>query len=50
MKVIIYYEKDCDIYGIEVNIIDTSNGVNIKDYTPKFGKYITHICIEETRV
>ncbi len=49
MKVIIYYEKDCDVYGIEVNITDTSNH-DVKDYTPKFGKYITHICIEETRV
>lgn len=49
MKVIIYYEKDCDVYGIEVNIVNTGN-IDVKEYTPKFGRYITHICIEEKRV
>lgn len=45
-NVIIYYEKDCDVYGRKVKVECPSDKKEILRHTPTCGRYISHVCIE----
>lgn len=45
-NVIIYYEKDCEVYGREVTVECPDSKQEVIKHTPTCGRYISHICIE----